>query len=99
MTIFHVSAKGNSMGQPIEDPLTVTQISSSPIVSSDTLYPSALDPSAHNPSCLRFNGTRMLHIYCTCFSNFWHCYPYILQHFLDSLTCKYNTLCMCARPT
>ena len=23
----------------------------------------------------------LLHIYCTCFSTFWHCYPYILQHF------------------
>ena len=21
------------------------------------------------------------HIYCTCFSTFWHCHPYILQHF------------------
>ena len=25
----------------------------------------------------------LLHIaiYCTCFSTFWHCHPYILQHF------------------
>ena len=23
----------------------------------------------------------LLHIYYTCFSNFWHCHPYILQHF------------------
>ena len=23
----------------------------------------------------------VLHIYCTCFSTFWHCHPYILQHF------------------
>ena len=21
------------------------------------------------------------YIYCTCFSTFWHCHPYILQHF------------------
>ena len=21
----------------------------------------------------------LLHIYCTCFSTFWHCYPYILH--------------------
>ena len=23
----------------------------------------------------------LLHIYCTCFSTFWLCHPYILQHF------------------
>ena len=23
----------------------------------------------------------LLHIYCTCFSTFWHCHNYILQHF------------------
>ena len=23
----------------------------------------------------------LLHIYCTCFSTFWHCHPYILQYF------------------
>ena len=23
----------------------------------------------------------LLHIYCTCFSTFWHCRPYIFQHF------------------
>ena len=23
----------------------------------------------------------LLHIHCTCFPTFWHCHPYILQHF------------------
>ena len=23
----------------------------------------------------------LLHIYCSCLSTFWHCHPYILQHF------------------
>ena len=26
-----------------------------------------------------------LHIYCTCFSTFWHCHPYILQHLMEML--------------
>ena len=27
----------------------------------------------------------LLHIYCTCFSTFWHCHPYILQHFNENV--------------
>ena len=52
-----------------------------------------------------------IHVYCTCVSTFWHCHPYILQHFNGNiftplfhwfrciLTCKYNALCVCASPT
>ena len=28
----------------------------------------------------------LLHIYCSCFSTFWHCHPYIPQHFYTSFT-------------
>ena len=48
----------------------------------------------------------LLHIYCTCFSTFWHCHPYILQYFnvftpwvCCILAYKYNALCVCASPT
>ena len=27
----------------------------------------------------------LLQIFCTCFSNFWHCHPYILQHFVFTI--------------
>ena len=47
----------------------------------------------------------LLHIYCTCFSTFWHCHSYIIQHFNGNslvslglcciLTCKHNALCIC----
>ena len=35
----------------------------------------------------------LLHIYCPCFSTFWHCHPYILQHFngnIFTLVCSSN---------
>ena len=52
-----------------------------------------------------------LHIYCPCFSTFWHCHPYILQHFNGNvftlvslifrciLACKYNAVYTCTSPT
>ena len=50
----------------------------------------------------------LLHIYCPYFSTFWHCHPYILQHFngnvfytcfTDFLFCKYNAVYTRASPT
>ena len=39
--------------------------------------------------------TILLHIYCTCFSTFWHCHPYIPQHFNENVCFTlYTRLCL-----
>ena len=43
----------------------------------------ALIPCLAAYTCILPSSSVLLHIYCTCFSTFWHCHPYILQHFME----------------
>ena len=48
----------------------------------NNMHNPSLHPSVSGYDCCMPSSPVLLHIYCTCFSTFWHCHPYIFQHFI-----------------